>query len=145
MRLVDLVLSSPVLFYEIFPEFNRIVGEEFRDICHAEITKYHASTNTPDIDSSGYAAINCLYNNNVTDSATLINYAGTGVLLGLLPTTLSIFGSNTWETALLSTRRPVLSFLLALGAPVVTPARLFDSMDPREFLKLGKEPHFSLP
>jgi hypothetical protein len=144
MHLIDLVTSSPVLFYDFFPEFDRIVGGQFRNICHVEIEDYHASTNTSNVASTGYAAINCLYNSSVTDSATQINYGGTGVLLGLLPTILSILGSNTWETALLSTQRPVLSFLLALGAPVVTPARLFDFTDPRAFLELKGEKTFNL-
>jgi hypothetical protein len=143
MHLINLVPSAPVLFYDFFPQFGHILGEIFTTGCHSQIQAYHASTNISNLEITGWAVIDCLYN--VSDAGRQITYAGTGVLLGLLPTILSIFGSNTWETALLSTKRPFLSFLLALGAPVVTPTRLFDSTDAREFLSVPSAERLKLP
>lgn len=51
--------------------------------------------------------------------------ASADVLLGLMPTVLAVAGSDLIDAALLSTRRPLLAFFLALGAPVVTPLRTF--------------------
>ncbi|KAB8273842.1 hypothetical protein BDV30DRAFT_238369 [Aspergillus minisclerotigenes] len=58
------------------------------------------------------------------------NMAAASVLLGLLPTILSLAGSSTAETGLLAQRRPFLAFLLAAGAPAVSPIRTFDYRDP---------------
>ncbi|RWA04576.1 hypothetical protein EKO27_g10526 [Xylaria grammica] len=48
------------------------------------------------------------------------------VLLGLLPTTLSIVGSGPFETGLLAQTRPFLALMLAFGSPVMYPIRIFD-------------------
>lgn len=52
------------------------------------------------------------------------------IALGLTPTILTFLGSNTAETGLLSRRRPLLAFLIALGAPSVSPIKTFDYPDP---------------
>ena len=76
--------------------------------------------------------INCLVQN--LDGSSSLFLAVTGVVLGLAPTILSILGSNTVETALLSSKRPLLGFLLSLAAPVITPIRAFEQIDPCDFL-----------
>lgn len=65
--------------------------------------------------------------------------ASTAVLLGMIPSVLSILGSSPVELSLLSTRRPMLSLLLVLGAPVVNPIRLFDYINPEAILKSSSE------
>ncbi|KAE8140110.1 hypothetical protein BDV38DRAFT_280575 [Aspergillus pseudotamarii] len=62
------------------------------------------------------------------------NMAAAGVLLGLLPTILSLAGSSTVETGLLAQRRPFLALLLAAGAPAVSPIRTFEYRDPLQLL-----------
>ena len=62
------------------------------------------------------------------------NMASAAVILGILPGTLSLAGSNTAETGLLSLRRPLLAFLLGAGAPAVSPMRTFNYGDPLELL-----------
>ncbi|KAE8163744.1 hypothetical protein BDV40DRAFT_299090 [Aspergillus tamarii] len=62
------------------------------------------------------------------------NMAAAGVLLGLLPTILSLAGSSTVETGLLAQRRPFLALLLAAGAPAVSPIRAFEYRDPLQLL-----------
>lgn len=58
------------------------------------------------------------------------SFGGTSILLGLAPTTLSVLGPSVAEIALLSLNRPILSFLLSLGAPAVFPGRFLLWDDP---------------
>ncbi|KAE9367320.1 hypothetical protein N431DRAFT_428732 [Stipitochalara longipes BDJ] len=58
------------------------------------------------------------------------SFAGTSILLGLAPTTLSVLGPSVAEMALLSLKRPFLSLLLSLGAPAVFPGRFLIWDDP---------------
>ena len=58
---------------------------------------------------------------------------------------LSILGSHTSETALLSAKRPLLGFLLSLGAPIVTPLRAFEQRDPRDFLLIPASERWQQP
>lgn len=69
------------------------------------------------------------------------NMAAAAVLLGLLPTTLSLIGSNTVETGVLALRRPFLATLLAAGTPAVVPMRMFDYDDPVKLM--NKSPPLS--
>jgi hypothetical protein len=58
------------------------------------------------------------------------SFAGTSILLGLAPTTLSVLGPSVAEIALLSFHRPFLSLLLSLGAPAIYPGRFLLWEDP---------------
>jgi hypothetical protein len=62
------------------------------------------------------------------------NMGAAGVLLGLLPTILSLAGPDVAETGLLAQRRPFIALLIALGFPAVSPSRMFMSSDPAELL-----------
>jgi len=48
------------------------------------------------------------------------------VLLGLTPTILATIGSSTPELAILSSRRPFLTFIIVLGSPAVNALRAFN-------------------
>ncbi|KFY48430.1 hypothetical protein V495_01344 [Pseudogymnoascus sp. VKM F-4514 (FW-929)] len=63
------------------------------------------------------------------------NMASAGVILGLLPTTLCLVGLSTVETGLLAHRRPLLSLLLAAGAPAISPSRIYDYRDSIDLLR----------
>jgi len=65
--------------------------------------------------------------------------AAAAVLLGLLPTTLAILGSNSRETSLLALRRPFLALLLAIGAPGVSPLRSTQHADHAQVLAQGED------
>ncbi|KAL2131282.1 hypothetical protein VTI74DRAFT_5313 [Chaetomium olivicolor] len=67
------------------------------------------------------------------------NMGAGGVLLGLLPTILSLAGPGTAETGLLAQRRPFLASLIALGSPAVSPHRMFMSSNPAELLLSKKK------
>ena len=78
----------------------------------------------------------------------LQNYQSAAVILGVMPTLLATLGPRIGEISLLSTHRPVLSFLLSVGAPGVWPTRIFTYDDPGECLGRGvnrfcvkKQPH----
>ncbi|RYC62417.1 hypothetical protein CHU98_g3790 [Xylaria longipes] len=65
------------------------------------------------------------------------NMAAAAVVLGLLPTTLSLASSSTAEIGLLALRRPILALLLATGAPAVSPIRAFEYREPIHMLREG--------
>jgi hypothetical protein len=65
--------------------------------------------------------------------------AAAAVLLGLLPTTLAVLGSNSRETSLLALRRPFLALLLAIGAPAVSPLRSTQHADHAQILTQGED------
>jgi hypothetical protein len=86
---------------------------------------YLSGTITPVID--------CILNN--LGETLKSDMAAAAVVLGLLPTTLGLVGSTTMEVGLVALRRPFLAFLLAAGAPAVSPIRTFDYVDPKELLQ----------
>lgn len=63
------------------------------------------------------------------------NMASAAVLLGIVPATLSLAGFSTAETGLLSIRRPLLAFLIAAGAPAISPIQTFKYGHPRDHLQ----------
>ncbi|KAG4432179.1 hypothetical protein IFR05_012346 [Cadophora sp. M221] len=60
----------------------------------------------------------------------LQSFASASILLGLMPTILSMLGPSVAETALLSLERPLLSLLISLGAPALFPMRFLIWVDP---------------
>ncbi|GJC80864.1 hypothetical protein ColLi_03702 [Colletotrichum liriopes] len=60
--------------------------------------------------------------------------ASAAIFLGILPTTLSIIGPSITQLTQLSARRPVLSFLIALGSIRFYLDRLFRLESPAETL-----------
>ena len=77
-------------------------------------------------------------------AAYLANYQAASVIMGLTPTILASLGPSVPETSLLSAHRPLLSFLISLGAPAVYPARVFEFNDPYWVLR-HKEHLLRLP
>lgn len=67
-----------------------------------------------------------------------------GILLGLLPIFVSTFGPTIAEIALLSSRRPLLSFLLSVGVPAIFIIRPMAYADPLELLTLTRG-EFTIP
>lgn len=77
---------------------------------------------------------NCILNN--LDEVTKANAASAAVILGLLPSTLSLVGLSYLDTGLLAHKRPLLAFLLASGSPAVSPIRTYDYRDPADILQI---------
>ena len=63
---------------------------------------------------------------NYTPEIFKANMAAASVLLGLLPTILSLAGSSTVEVGLLALQRPLLALLLGTASPSVNPLRTFE-------------------
>lgn len=66
--------------------------------------------------------------------------AAASVLLGLTPTILANFGPAIPEIALLSSRRPLLSLLLSMGAPATYPSRFLLFDNPVHLLRRPERP-----
>ena len=62
------------------------------------------------------------------------NMAAASVLLGLLPTILSLAGSSTVEVGLVALRRPLLALLLGTASPAVNPLRTFEYGTPAKIV-----------
>jgi hypothetical protein len=110
-------LAEGGLWSDVFDAYYRVFGND--DMCPANDTYLGCL--------SGYV-VNCLLGN--VSEVLKANMAAGGVLLGLLPTTLSLVGSSTTETGLLALKRPLLSLLPAAGSPVISPIRTFEFHDP---------------
>lgn len=74
----------------------------------------------------------CLLHN--TPEVVKANMAAASVLLGLLPTILSLAGSSTVEVGLVALRRPLLALLLGMASPAVNPLRTFEYGTPAKIM-----------
>jgi len=144
----DIVAAGPPHFQQWFPQFASSLETTLQDVCSIEFQHYylkevglyanienplgcHASSINP-LGCLASAVVDCMLSN--TNESTKANFASAAVLLGIMPTTLGLVGSNTVETALLALRRPFLALLLASGAPTVSPLRMFDYGQPHKIL-----------
>ena len=112
-----------------FQSWYRVYGPVFDNILHSDCQdKYEAyMTQEPEADCRECLAertIACILDETPGDFKA--NMAAASVLLGLLPSILSLAGSKAIETGLLAQRRPFLSFLTSLGAPAAWPIHSFD-------------------
>lgn len=73
-----------------------------------------------------------------------IDMTNAGILLGLLPIFVATFGPTIAEIALLSSRRPLLSFLLSVGVPAIFIIRPMAYADPLELLTPARG-EFTIP
>ena len=74
----------------------------------------------------------CLLQN--TPEVVKADMAAASVLLGLLPTILSLAGSTTVEVGLVALRRPLLALLLGTASPAVNPLRTFEYGTPAKIM-----------
>lgn len=111
-------------FQHWFPQYGSILDAWLHNSCQSDYDDY---VNNADCGWGGCQTgrvVHCLLHT-ATESSKA-NMAAAAVLLGLLPTILGIAGSTTSEMGLLAMQRPSLAFLLAAGAPAVSPIRAFD-------------------
>ena len=112
-----------------FQSWYRVYGDVFDRIlhrdCQVQYDAYMTQKPTPDCkECLAERIIACILDETPEDFKA--NMAAASVLLGLLPSILSLAGSKAIETGLLAQRRPLLSFLTSLGAPAVWPIHSFD-------------------
>ncbi|EMD89699.1 hypothetical protein COCC4DRAFT_113968, partial [Bipolaris maydis ATCC 48331] len=119
-------------FQQWFPQFAPYFSPILRDNCSAE---YQAFLGEPNLWPNHRIndVVSCMLNH--IDESGKAQMAAASVLLGILPTILGMVGSNITEVGLLALRQPILSILLSLGAPVVSPIRSFEYRSPAEMLK----------
>ncbi|KAI9729621.1 MAG: hypothetical protein M1818_008468 [Claussenomyces sp. TS43310] len=125
-------VSSSVRFQRWFPYFQHVFSNTSETVCNASLQAYladhlHYETRTC------YLQLDCMLAN--TRESTKAHLSAAAVILGLTPTLLSAMGPSITELALLSSKRPILSFLIAMGSPAICPNRLLDAQDPYENIR----------
>ncbi|KAH8890663.1 hypothetical protein GQ53DRAFT_867037 [Thozetella sp. PMI_491] len=138
-------------FKQWFPQYGRGFATMLQQNCSSEYADYLNSSSPAcaqgDLTCVTSQVIDCLLN--ITRESWKSNMSAAAVLLGIMPTTLSLVGSTTVETGLLAMRRPLLSFLLSAGSPAVFPIRTFEYRSPEELLRSRDDdvaiPRFSPP
>ena len=72
-----------------------------------------------------------------TSGSLIANMAKAGVILGLLPSFLSMLGPSLAESSVLLLERPILGILLTVGAPAISATRPSRSQDPFKAVRTG--------
>ena len=131
--------SMPVRFNQYLSDTRYLITSQVGNQCDAQIKAYQlnrqGSGNTL-IRDLCRDALNCVLDH--LDSTTAYNLQAANVLLGITPTMLSLLGNAPPEIALLAfSGRPVLAFLLNMGAPVIAVAGTFKYQHPLEVLTYG--------
>ncbi|KAI1144377.1 hypothetical protein F5Y05DRAFT_25467 [Hypoxylon sp. FL0543] len=130
----------PNQFETFFPNNNRLLTNISTGVCNLTLRDYHAAFEAPhgSVEARKMLSIcnrheACIYGQ-LVPSITL-NYQGASIFLGLAPYILSTLGPTVAKLSVLSVHRPLLAFLISLGAPVSTPVHVFDFDDPRDLLR----------
>ncbi|EXJ57967.1 hypothetical protein A1O7_05390 [Cladophialophora yegresii CBS 114405] len=125
--------NAAVHFESWYGQFREVLEEIVRGDCQQEYQVYLTKEAPKDYLSMTITpVVDCILEH--LNETRKSNIAAAAVLLGLLPTTLGGVGSTTVEVGLVALRRPFLAFLLAAGAPAVSPLRTFDYVDTKELL-----------
>ena len=108
-------------FLEYAPHFRNVSITT----CNSTLEKYRhpgIGEEPPRLTSSRHAA--CILDN--TDEIIKANMASAGVVLGLMPSLISLLGPTLAESSILMIERPLLSSLLVIGGPALYSFRPFD-------------------
>ena len=139
----------PVRFNQYLPLSGAMITSQVGDQCDSEVQDYlqnHQRSGTKITRDLCRSALNCILDS--LDPTTTSNLQSANVLLGITPTMLSLLGNSSAEVALLSfSGRPLLAFLLSVGAPVLPITGTFKSQHPLEILKTsgGRSPFPRFP
>lgn len=121
-------LKGSTRFTEFFPLLRPQLTNISTNTCASSLAFYHKNQDRLACD----AHTNCILSNMV--QLDQIDMTNAGILLGLLPIFVATFGPTIAEIALLSSRRPLLSFLLSVGVPAIFIIRPMAYADPLELL-----------
>lgn len=108
--------------------FNEATDQACDEPYQLYVEAYHTPALHRQLLSLCYDVEACLLDN--FSPASVADMQSADVVLGLLPSLMSAIGPSIAEISLLSSQRPVLSFLLSMGAPAVSPTRVFEFNDP---------------
>ncbi|KAI2603607.1 hypothetical protein GGR54DRAFT_460212 [Hypoxylon sp. NC1633] len=142
----DYYLSSPSTsrpwpsqFEMWYPDHATFLADTSRGICNLTLRDYRAAYEAPrgstigsKIQSICYRHEACIlsqYGENVQANAQ-----GASIVLGLIPTFLSVLGPSVSEIYLLSIHRPLLAMLISIGSPSYYVPRLLDYHAPARLL-----------
>lgn len=120
----------PNQFEQWFPSSAVDLTRIVRDNCSPELQTYQHHQGSQELCRD---VLNCILAH--SDPNSLAIYQAANVLLGLTPSALLLLGNSTAEISLLSSERPLLAILLAVGAPTITPFGAFKYQDPLGDLK----------
>lgn len=95
--------------------------------CEAEISAYLINNRTDVCPTPCSCAADCILND--IPGTLESNYASAQVVLGLIPAVLLLISPRIAEVAVVSTRRPLLAVLIALGCPTSYLVRVFRRVD----------------
>jgi len=130
-------------FRNWYPKYHELLERLSTTVCNQSLSDYdeffsapHGSAEASYLLLACYRHEACILDNISADQ--MANFNGANVLLGLLPTLLSAIGPSVAEISLLSTHRPLLSFLISVGAPAIWPTRLFEYTNPLSSLQRGE-------
>lgn len=144
---IPCTLATP--FQSFYPHYAQTLTNLSENVCNERLALSEGVNYSPDNAPSFagqldycYGHENCILAN--LPAAYLANYQAAAVIMGLTPTILASLGPSVAETSLLSAHRPLLSFLISLGAPAVYPTRVFEFTDPYSVLR-HKEHVLRLP
>ncbi|KAF1989772.1 hypothetical protein K402DRAFT_390748 [Aulographum hederae CBS 113979] len=115
-------------FQQWFPQYAHHWRAAITGPCRQQFSNYMHNNQTL-CKSPCACAADCILAN--TSGSIRSNFASAQVLLGLVPVVLAVTGPTVAEMALLSTYRPLLAFLLAVGEPAVNVLRAFEGADVR--------------
>lgn len=122
---------SSLKFQEWFPDFEADLSPSWTTGgCRTAYSNY-LYHRTEHHDTCG-ALLECILDN--TNEKRKTTMASASVALALTPPLLAGLGQSLAEISLLSTKRPVLSALLALGAPAMYPTRVYEYTHPPDAL-----------
>ena len=114
--------------------------------CSKQYQAYISYSGTGSVGSGSLSMImsnvtDCLLHD--TPEIIKANMATASVLMGLLPTILSLAGSSTVKVGLVALQRPLLALLLGIASPAVNPLRTFEYGAPARLM--GREDYSAEP
>lgn len=135
------VTRSPIpQFQSWYPKHNTSLIHYTHTTCNASYADYIFAYNSPRGSSNAsylltscYQLESCLLH--AIPSGWQANYNSANTVLGLMPTLLASIGPSFAEISLLSAHRPLLSFLISMGASAIWPNRIFEYIYPPEILR----------
>lgn len=130
-------------FQSWFPKHNKELTDFTHKECNASYADYMFDYNSPrgSINASYlwtacYHVESCLLD--AIPSGWQANYNSANTILGLMPTLLASIGPSFAEISLLSAHRPLLSFLISMGASAIWPNRMFEYIHPPDILRRSR-------
>ena len=129
-----------VRFMQYLPNSGELIIPQVGNQCNTQIDDYqniHDHSGTQITRDLCRSALNCILDS--LDSTTAYNLQAGNVLLGITPTMLSLLGNAPAEVSLLAfSGRPLLAFLLNVGAPVISVTGTFKYQHPLEVLTVAR-------